>query len=149
MKKLFSVFNASTLELFKIESIEQNNKISNLGPKILQLGIFELQFWKAIFTLLKSAFSNLSECKNLCKTKHFEMLDLKCFIWVFFSCNFEKLLPIRILALWNLPECKFLQNKMFWNLWPKSLNRVFLDCKFEKLLSCLKSVLWNLSIFKV
>ena len=46
-----------------MENFVKRWKLLNLGPKISYLGIFELEFLKKLLSYLKSAPSNLSNCK--------------------------------------------------------------------------------------
>ena len=69
---------SSNLLTCKVSS--KNKKTLNLGPKILLLGIFELEFKKQLLLYLKSAASNLSICKVLRKNNNVKIWDQKCLI---------------------------------------------------------------------
>ena len=54
--KNFLIFELSALEFALLQSLVQNQKPLNLGPKMPSLGIFELEFESNIFIIEISAF---------------------------------------------------------------------------------------------
>ena len=114
---------------------------------------------KTILWNLKSATSNLSNCKLLQKNKNASVSDQKCLIWVFLGENFWKPLSYLKSAPWNFPICKiFWRNKNALILvqkclnyfWRKmlSLGSFWLELQ-RNLWAYLKSAPLNLSNFKI
>ena len=114
---------------------------------------------KTILWNLKSATSNLSNCKLLQKNKNASVSDQKCLIWVFLGENFWKPLSYLKSAPWNFPNCKiFWRNKNALILVQKCLNyfwrkmlslRIFWLELQKNLWPYLKSAPLNLSNFKI
>ena len=96
------IFEINTLEFVYCQNLAEKQKCLNLGPKRLYLGIFGQKcfiwvfltrnalfgyFWarilKILLSYLKSAPSNLGNCKILRKNKNTKIWDQKCLIWVF------------------------------------------------------------------
>ena len=62
---------------------DQKCLIRYFWPRMSYLGIFGYEFLKKLLSYLKSAPSNLSNCKSLRKNKNAWICDQKCLIWVF------------------------------------------------------------------
>ena len=62
------------------------------GTKNVLFGYFRARILKKLLSYLKSAPSNLSNCKILRKTKNAQIWDQKCLIWVFLGKNLKRLL---------------------------------------------------------
>ena len=74
------------------------------------LGIFRLKSEKTL-SYMKLAPSNFPKCKNLCKTKTFQIWDQNYLIQGFFGCNFEKLLSYLKSALLNQANHKVCEKR--------------------------------------
>ena len=83
-KKTFVAFDACILEFFKMAKFRWKPKTSNLRPKMPYLGISEAEFEKPI-----AKFE--TNTQSFVQSKKLQIWDQKCLIWVFLSCNFEKL----------------------------------------------------------
>ena len=66
-KKTIAIFEISTLEFSICEVLSKNKKYLHLGHKVLYLGVFGLEFKKAIFQI--NALVHLSKCKVWCKIR--------------------------------------------------------------------------------
>ena len=71
------MFKINSLAFVKTQGFVHKNKTLNLRPKMSYLGVFKLKFEKKqkkkLLFHLKAALSNLSYCKNLCKTITFKI----------------------------------------------------------------------------
>ena len=59
LKELWTFFEISTLKSFKKENLVEKQKSLDLGPKVLDLGIFGIEFEKTI--VIFKSISKLSE----------------------------------------------------------------------------------------
>ena len=66
-KKTIFIFETSTLKFVYLQNFTKKQKCLNLGPKVLYLGIFGLEFKKKLLSYLKPTPSNLSNCNNFVK----------------------------------------------------------------------------------
>ena len=92
------IFETSILNFFYLQNFAKKTKISNQGPKMLDLDIFGLEFENNIVTadiiILKfvklRSFPEKQKCLHLGSTMPLlGIFDQKCLIWVFLVENFR------------------------------------------------------------
>ena len=72
IENIIAMFQISIFEFVLSQSLLQKLKSLNLGPKMPYFGTFGLEFEKKLLLYLKSASSNLSDCKFREKTKMYK-----------------------------------------------------------------------------
>ena len=80
-KKTITAIEISTLEFFKLKKFVQNKK-SQIWSQNVLTGYFMKCNFEKLFSYLKSATWNLSNCKVSCKTKRLRIRDQKRLLWV-------------------------------------------------------------------
>ena len=90
-KKTIITIEISTLEFFKLKKFVQNKK-SQIWSQNVLTGYFMKCNFEKLFSYLKSATWNLSNCKVSCKTKRLRIRDQKRLLWVLLRWDLSRLL---------------------------------------------------------
>ena len=99
------IIKVTTLLFAKMRSFILKKKNYTLVQSCLVSILFKWNL-KKVFSCLKSASSNLSKCKVLCKTKKHRVLDQKCLLWKLLDHNLTILLSYLKSEPSNLLKCK-------------------------------------------
>ena len=125
------IFEISTLKFVYLQNFTEKQKCLNLGPKTPDLGILGWNL-KTILSYLKSAPSNLSDCKILRKNKSAWIWDQKYLVCVFLGKNFKNTIVIfEISTLEFVCLQNFTEKQKCLNLWPKKTGLGILGLEFE------------------
>ena len=81
-KITFLIFQIPALKFVKLKNFKQKQKRINLPTNMPYLAIFFGRIFKRVLSYLKTAPSNLSNCKILQKYKTEN--TQKCVVWMFF-----------------------------------------------------------------